>query len=143
MSDVLTYDPRKHVIIFGGKQITGFADDNMITIKPKGDGMQIYSGADGEVGRSVDPNRTFEITIALATSSKSNTYFSNCYNNDRATGKGMQPLIIKDLSGDTMFFAKQAWVANFPESKRGRKIDSQEWTLHTGQIDAPIVGGNN
>ncbi len=65
MSDVLTYDPRKHVIIFGGKQITGFADDNMITIKPNGDGMQIYSGADGEVGRSVDPNRTFEIKISF------------------------------------------------------------------------------
>lgn len=89
--DVLTYDPKKNIIIFGGKQLTGFAEDDMITIKPLGDGMQIYSGADGEVGRSVDPNSTFEVTVSLATSSKSNDYLSSMYNKDRANGGGMAP----------------------------------------------------
>ena len=74
MSDVLTYDPKKNIIIYGGRQLTGFAEDDMITIKPLGDGMQIYSGADGEVGRSVDPNSTFEVKVSLATSSKSNDH---------------------------------------------------------------------
>lgn len=141
--DVLTYDPKKNIIIFGGKQLTGFAEDDMITIKPLGDGMQIYSGADGEVGRSVDPNSTFEVTVSLATSSKSNDYLSSMYNKDRANGGGMAPLLIKDLSGSTLFFAKQAWVQNFPESKRGRKIDSQDWVFNTGQVTNPVIGGNN
>lgn len=143
MSDVLTYDPKKNIIIYGGRQLTGFADDDMITIKPLGDGMQIYSGADGEVGRSVDPNRTFEVKVSLATSSKSNDYLSECYNKDRRTGSYMLPLTIKDLSGSTLFFAKQAWVQNFPESKRGRKIDNQDWTFNTGQVNDPVIGGND
>lgn len=143
MSDVLTYDPKKNIIIYGGRQLTGFAEDDMITIKPLGDGMQIYSGADGEVGRSVDPNRTFEVKVSLATSSKSNDYLSECYNKDRRTGSYMLPLTIKDLSGTTLFFAKQAWVQNFPESKRGRKIDNQDWTFHTGQVSDPVIGGND
>ncbi len=143
MADVKTYDPKKVIVIFGGRALSGFAEDDMVTIKPLGDGMQIYSGADGEVGRSVDPNQTFEVTVALATSSESNTYLSNCYNKDRATGKGMAPLIIKDLSGETLFFAKQAWPQNFPESKRGRKIDNQEWVFNTGQVTNPIIGGND
>lgn len=143
MSDVLTYDPKKNIIIYGGRQLTGFAEDDMITIKPLGDGMQIYSGADGEVGRSVDPNRTFEVKVSLATSSKSNDYLSECYNKDRRTGSYMLPLTIKDLSGSTLFFAKQAWVQNFPESKRGRKIDNQDWTLNTGQVNDPVIGGND
>jgi hypothetical protein len=143
MSDVLTYDPKKNIIIYGGRQLTGFAEDDMITINPLGDGMQIYSGADGEVGRSVDPNRTFEVKVSLATSSKSNDYLSECYNKDRRTGSYMLPLTIKDLSGSTLFFAKQAWVQNFPESKRGRKIDNQDWTFNTGQVNDPVIGGND
>lgn len=143
MSDVLTYDPKKNIIIYGGRQLTGFAEDDMITIKPLGDGMQIYSGADGEVGRSVDPNRTFEVKVSLAASSKSNDYLSECYNKDRRTGSYMLPLTIKDLSGSTLFFAKQAWVQNFPESKRGRKIDNQDWTFNTGQVNDPVIGGND
>lgn len=143
MSDVRTYDPKKNVIIFGSKQITGFAENDMITIKPLGDGFRIYSGADGEVGRSVDPNSTFEIEISLATTSHSNEYLSECYNKDRETGNGMEPLTIKDLSGETRFFAKQAWIKNFAESKRGRKIDSQKWIFHTGQTSNVIIGGND
>lgn len=143
MSDVLTYNPKKNIIIYGAKQLTGFAEDDMITIKPLGDGMQIFSGADGEVGRSIDPNSTYEVTVSLATSSKSNEYLSNCFNKDRKTGNNMLPLIIKDLSGSTLFFAKQAWIKNFPESKRGRKISNQDWTFNTGQVDDPIIGGND
>lgn len=143
MSDVLTYNPKKNIIIYGAKQLTGFAEDDMITIKPLGDGMQIFSGADGEVGRSIDPNSTYEVTVSLAISSKSNDYLSNCFNKDRKTGNNMLPLIIKDLSGSTLFFAKQAWIKNFPESKRGRKISNQDWTFNTGQVDDPIIGGND
>nr|DAO19775.1 MAG TPA: Protein of unknown function (DUF3277) [Caudoviricetes sp.] len=143
MSDVLTYNPKKNIIIYGAKQLTGFAEDDMITIKPLGDGMQIFSGADGEVGRSIDPNSTYEVTVSLATSSKSNDYLSNCFNKDRKTGNNMLPLIIKDLSGSTLFFAKQAWIKNVPESKRGRKISNQDWTFNTGQVDDPIIGGND
>jgi len=79
----------------------------------------------------------------LATTSQSNTYLSRVYNQDRVTGKGMLPLLIKDLAGDTLFFAKEAWVSNFPEGGRGRTIDTQEWTIQTGQVDNPIIGGNH
>lgn len=140
---VLTYDPRKVIVIFGNNQITGFSEDEMVTIAPHGEGMQLYSGADGGVARSIDPDHTFEVTLHLATSSKSNTILSNAYNNDRATGQYIQPLLIKDLSGQTLFSAGQSWVSNFPESTRGRTIDTQDWVLQTGNVDAPIIGGNN
>lgn len=140
---VLTYDPKKFLVILGARQIQGYAEDDMVTIKPLGEGMQLFSGADGEVARSVDPNSAFEITLALSTASKSNDYLSALYNADRKNGTGVLPLIIKDLAGSTVFFAPQAWVQNFPENKRGRKIDTQEWTLNTGQVAGPIIGGNN
>ena len=143
MSGVLTYDPKKVVVIFGATQITGFAEDDIVTITPSGEGMVKYVGADGEVARSIDPNETFEITIHLSSASKSNTYLSDCYNVDRVTGKNMLPLIIKDLAGDTLFFAEQAWVVNFAEGGRGRTVADQEWTIDTGQVHGPILGGND
>ena len=140
---VLTYDPKKIVVIYGSTQITGFADDSIVTIAPSGDGMVKYVGADGEVGRSIDPNETFEFTIHLASTSKSNTFLSDCYNIDRATGRGMYPIMVKDLAGDTLFFAEQAWVVNFPEGGREREIVSQDWVIDTGQVKGPILGGND
>ena len=140
---VLTYDPKKVTVVFGAKQITGFSEDDIISIAPSGEGMQKIVGADGEVGRSVDPNETFEVTISLATTSKSNEYLSELYNIDRQTGSAMLPFMIKDLSGTTMFMAEQAWVANFPESSLGRVIGTHEWTIATGQVKNPVLGGND
>jgi len=140
---VLTYNPKKVIVIFGAHQITGFSEDSIISIEPHGEGMQKYVGADGEVARSIDPDETFTITVPLASTSKSNTYLSALYNRDRHTGTTMLPILIKDLSGDTLFHAEQAWVQNFPEGGRGRVVEEQEWTIDTGQVTNPILGGNN
>jgi hypothetical protein len=115
----------------------------MITIAPHGECMQLFVGADGEVARSVDPDHTFEVTFHLSSASKSNTYLSGLYNADRVTGQFILPLLIKDMAGDTLFSAAQAWVSNFPEATRSRTIGTQDWVIQTGQIDMPIVGGND
>ena len=142
-SGVLTYDPRKILVIFGVQAISGFAEDSLVTINPHGEGMQLYSGADGEVARSIDPDHTFEVTLHLSSTSKSNTYLSNVYNADRITGQFIMPLLIKDLGGDTLFSVDKAWVANFPEAARNRTIETQDWVIQTGQVNAPIIGGND
>lgn len=138
---MLTYDPKKNIVIFGVQQLTGMAEDDMITIKPLGDGAKQYVGADGEVARSLDPNMTYEVSVSLSTASKSNEYLSNLYNKDRSTGDCVLPLLVKDMGGSTLFSGK-AYIANFPESKRGRTISSQTWVFNTDQITSPIVGGN-
>ena len=140
---VLTYDPKKVVVLIGNHRVTGFAEDNMIKIKPNGDGFKTFSAADGEVARSVDPNQTFKVTITLSSASKSNDYLSNLHNLDRATGAGMVPLVVKDLGGTTNFIAAQAWVVNYPEKSLGRSIDTQDWEIDTGRVDAVVIGGND
>ena len=139
---MLTYDPRRVEIIYGTKRLTGMADDDMVTIEPLGDGAVQYVGADGEVARSMDPNRTYKITVNLASTSKSNDYLSKVYNLDRKTGNGILPLMVKDLSRTTLFSAEAAYIANYPHAKKGREIDGQEWVFNTGNVDDPILGGN-
>ena len=139
---VKTYNPKDLVVIFGTEKLHGFSEDDMITIKPSGDGTIKYVGADGEVGRSIDPDSTLEISISLASTSASNDTLMSYYELDRETGAGMVPLAIKDLSGSTVVAASQAWVKNVPEAKKGRKIDTQEWTIYTGQATT-FIGGND
>lgn len=138
-----TYDPRKIMVQFGNRQLTGFSQDSIVSITPHGEGVQKYVGADGQVQRSLDPDLTYEMEITLSSTSKSNDYLSNCYNLDRSTGKGQLPLLVKDLSGTTLFFASEAWVTNMPEAGRGRQITEMSWTIATGAVEAPVFGGND
>ena len=136
-----TYDPKKVIVIFGTKQLKGMSEDSIVSIAPMGEGLQTFVGADGEVARSLDPNATFEVTVSLSTASTSNEYLSDMYNYDRETGDGVAPLMVKDLSGATLFSAPESWIANFPESSKGRNIDTQEWVFHTGQVTDAVIGG--
>ena len=136
-----TYDPKKVIVIFGARQLKGMSEDSIVSIKPQGDGLQTYVGADGEVARSLDPDATFEVTVSLSTASTSNEYLSNMYNYDRETGNGVAPLMIKDLAGSTLFSAPEAWIANFTKSSKGTAIDTQEWVFHTGQVEDAVIGG--
>lgn len=136
-----TYDPKKIIIIFGVRRLTGMSDDSIVSIKPNGEGLQTYVGADGDVARSLDPDATYEVTVSLNTTSNSNDYLSNMYNYDRETGNGIAPLLIKDLAGTTLFSAPEAWVSNMPEASRGLTVDTQEWVFHTGQVEDAIIGG--
>ena len=136
-----TYDPKKVIVIFGARRLKGMSEDSIVSIKPQGDGLQTYVGADGEVARSLDPDATFEVTVSLSTASTSNEYLSNMYYYDRETGNGVAPLMIKDLAGSTLFSAPEAWIANFPESSKGIAIDTQEWVFHTGQVEDAVIGG--
>lgn len=136
-----TYDPKKIIIIFGVRRLTGMSEDSIVSIKPNGEGLQTYVGADGDVARSLDPDATYEVTVSLNTTSNSNDYLSNVYNYDRETGNGIAPLLIKDLAGTTLFSAPEAWVSNMPEASRGLTVDTQEWVFHTGQVEEAIIGG--
>ena len=136
-----TYDPKKVIIIFGVRRLTGMSEDSIVSIKPNGEGLQTYVGADGDVARSLDPDATYEVTVSLNTTSNSNDYLSNMYNYDRETGNGIAPLLIKDLAGTTLFSAPEAWVSNMPEASRGLTVDTQEWVFHTGQVEEAIIGG--
>lgn len=141
MSSVTTYDPKKNITIFGGLEISGYAEDTMIEIEPLGDGMKSFVGCDGETARSIDPNQNYKVTIKLMSTSASNDLLSTQFELDRDTGQGMLPLIFKDLSGNTTFFAEQAWVTKPPKVTREKTVKSTEWVLETGQAEL-FVGGN-
>lgn len=139
-----TYDPKKIVLIFGAKELSGYADGTFIDVEPMGDGVTSVCGADGEVARSMDPDTRSKITITLQSTSASNDYLSAMYILDKQTGTNALPFLIKDLLGRTVVASQFAWVTQMPKMTNGMKVEdgNREWVLETGGCEWFIGGAN-
>lgn len=133
MSQVKTYNAKQVTISFGTHAVTGLADDSFVTIEPLGDGISAKAGCDGEIARSIDPNGMYSVKIVLLQTSKTNQYLQTQYNNDRASGNGTFPILVKDLRGNFKFSAEAAWVTKPASRGFGKEAANREWDLNTGE----------
>lgn len=138
---VKTYDPKMVVITFGAVPISGYAEGTFVRVNRSGDAFTKSKGAGGDIERVNRNQGDFEVSITLQQTSSSNTELSAILAADQATNAGVFPLTIKDMLGDTLFFAPQAWIRKDPEWEDGDDLNSREWTFDTG-IAGNLVGGN-
>lgn len=129
---IKTYNPKEVIVSAGPHIVTGYADDSFITIEANGDGITKKVGCDGEIARAVSPDNTFKVKIALLQTSESNSYFSQKVDQDRDTGDGMFPLLIKDLKGGLLFSTEAAWCTKKAAVTRGKETNNREWEIETG-----------
>lgn len=129
---VKTYNPKKVTISLGSHIVSSYADDSFITIDPNGDGITKKVGCDGEILRSVSPDDTYVIKLALLQSSPTNAWLQQHFNADVKSGNGMFPVLIKDLTGSVKFSATKAWVAKAVSRGYGKESSNREWEIHTG-----------
>lgn len=142
-TEVRSYNSSRVLIIVGGIPLTGLATDTFVEIAPAADRVSASVGADGEVARSINPNRMHSVTITLQGTSFSNDVLSGLAAVDEATdGGGVFPLLVQDLSGRTMFAASQAWISALPSITFGSEASDREWGLMTGRPSVFMVGGN-
>lgn len=137
------YSSASVLIVAGGIPLSGMADDTFVEIAPVADRVSAMVGADGEIARSINPNRMHTVTITLQATSASNDILSGLAAvDDMTSGGGVFPISVQDLSGRTLFAASQAWVSALPTITFGAEAGTREWTLTTGQPSAFMVGGN-
>ena len=130
--NVKTYNPKEINIAFGSHIVTGYAEDSFVSIEPSGDGTTKKVGADGEVTRSISPDRTFSVKVTVDQMSESNSYFQEMYNRDQQTGDAIEPLMVQDMKGGMLFSADEAWVPKPSTRGLGKAAGTREWEIHTG-----------
>lgn len=135
MKHVRTYDCRKVIVTFGTHMVTGYAEDSFVSIEPAGEGISTVVGCDGEIARSMDPDKTANIKLTLLQTSDSNQYFNKIQKLDNATGMGLMPLMITDLRGMTLFHADEAWIVKQAPVNYGKATQNREWEIRTGEAD--------
>lgn len=138
---VKTFDPKMVVMTFGVIPISGYAEGTFVRVKRSGDAFAKSKGAGGDIERINRNQGDFEVAITLQQTSGTNQELSAALAADIATNAGVLPLTVKDLLGNTLFFAPQAWIRVDPEWEDGDELNSREWTFDTG-IGANLVGGN-
>ena len=132
MGKIATYNPKKVTISLGNHIVTGFADESFVSIDPNGDGVTKKVGCDGEIVRSISPDDTYIVKLSVLQTSPTNAWLQRMFAADVENGTGMFPILVKDLSGSTVFKAAQAWPAKPASRGFGKESSNREWELHTG-----------
>lgn len=138
---VRTYDPKSVIITIGGVPISGFSDGTFLEVVRDEATWTKVVGADGYVTRGKTNNFTGTITLTLKQSSPSNDVLSGFMAADEVSNVGIVPILIKDLSGNSTYFAAQGWIQQFPTSTFGKEINDREWTIALADLDL-FVGSN-
>lgn len=138
---VRTYDPKQVIITVGGIPMSGFADGTFLTVDRDDDQWAKVTGADGTSTRVKSNNRSGNMTITLKQSSPSNDVLSGFANVDELTNAGVVPILIKDLSGNSLYFSATGWVKKYPSSEFGKDLANRDWVLDLVDLDV-FVGSN-
>jgi hypothetical protein len=121
------------LISLGSHSVTGYSDGTFINIAPHGDGVAKKVGADGEIVRSIDPDRSSTVTLTLLQTSPTVAFCQEMYDRDRDTGEGLFAVMVKDLKGREIFHAREAWVVNSPEREFAKADTDREIEIATGE----------
>lgn len=132
MGKIYTYNPKEVTVALGNHVVTGYADDSFVSIEPNGDGVTKKVGCDGEVVRSISPDDTYSVKLALLQSSPTNKYLQNMLASDMKNGNGYFPITVKDLKGGMVFNSEAAWVIKPTARSFGKESANLEWELNTG-----------
>ncbi len=123
-----TIDPKKVIVSFMGKTITGYADGEFIGVESN-DAFADQTGADGEFARVKSNDTSGEATITLMQTSKSNQDLSTLHTADLLTGVGVGPFSITDLMGSTLVFSAEAYIKKKPKVSFSKGVETRAWIV--------------
>ena len=142
MAGLATYSPEDVTVIVAGLvHITGFASGTFVNVEKVLPVFRQRQSADGVVSRTHTRSDLYNVTLTLASTSDSNQVLTYMCKLDDMTRRGKFPLIIKDHSGSSLFFASQCWIESIPSLSYSEDVDSRDWTIccYGGALN---VGGN-
>lgn len=135
------YDASQVIVVFDGTPLTGWADGTFVTVEFDEQQWNKVTGAGGDTQRSKTNNYAGKVTVTLLNGSVSNDVLSAAWNADRVDNTGKGPIIVKDLSGTTIWQAKNAWIQQMPSQGYGKDAETREWVLDTDELSG-VAGGN-
>lgn len=115
---VTTYDPKKVNVIVGGRVITGFASDGVVTLAKSEDSVTPSVGAKGDVAYSENANESGTVSLTLMSTSSSLPYLRDLEAKRRAVN-----VSITDANDDTAFTMNEdnCRITKMPDVARQRE----------------------
>lgn len=139
-----TYNPRRVTFSFKGLNISAFMDGTFIEVERNEDAFMTHVGANGDVTRTKNQNKTGKVTITLVAASLDNDLLAAMHRLDELTESftpGVGAIQIKDLSGTMRCRAAQAWITKAPKIERAKESGSVVWVFECAELEI-FAGGN-
>ena len=165
---VSTYSPCDVSVIYGLKHISGFMDNSFISIKRETPVFSHSRSMDGHCAISVQKYSTYTITLTLAQTSSSNQFLHSLQKtmmksltklDSTSPFSGLSslsgiktivsnvisklPFIIKDSSGNSVFFGTDVWLSEEPEVVYSAGMEGRTWTIKCLNASSSIAGNND
>ena len=135
------YDPAQVILIVGGSPMSGYVDGTFIEVSFDEQQWNKVTGADGMTQRSKTNNFAGSITLTLLNSAASNDVLSALWNTDRNNNNGAVPVLVKDLSGRTLWQAEHGWIQQMPNQGFSKNAENREWVIDCDALSG-LAGGN-
>lgn len=139
---VRTYDASEVIVSIGGVPMSGYTDGTFVEVARNEPTWTMVVGADGLVTRAKTNNFSGTLTLTLKQSSPSNDALSGFLQVDELTNAGVIPILIKDLSGNSIYFSAQGWISQYANSTFGKEVSDRAWTISLADVDI-FVGSNS
>jgi hypothetical protein len=138
-----TYDPSEVVVTFGELRLSGYADGTVIKVERTEERYATKVGLDGEGGRARNNNRagTIEVTLLQTSASNASLSLKAQADDDAPGGLPPEPLIVKDLQGNSLHVAAAAWIQKLPSSEYAKETGERTWVFGTANL-RQFDGGN-
>jgi len=143
-----TYSPSDVKASVLGFDVTGYAEGAFIKIAPDAKTFSFKRAMDGSTMAIQNKFQTYTVTFSLQQSSPTNTWFHLLYKLFKRHGVAfIMPVLIKDTSGNTSFFATDCWFEGEPSSDFSNTLGTVEWVIKCnegsytrgGNGDTPII----
>lgn len=140
MAALIPYSADDVIVDYGGFTLHGFQKGTFVKVTPNSDLSKLNMGADGEacLVRFVDKSAKIEIT--LQQDSAANDWLSVQAAAFGASGGGILPLMVKDLTGRSLHTCAHAWVQKMPETEYAEEDTARVWILETESMQS-FTGG--
>lgn len=124
--------------------VTGFSEDSIVSIERNAETFTMYRGADDTKTRIFNSDSSATITVPLQQTSNSNDIFTLLYEYDRArlNSDGLFSIQIKDLTGRSVYYSDEAYIAIVPNSAFSNNMELREWVIHAASLNT-LIGGNS
>lgn len=162
---VSTYSPCDVSVIYGLKHINGFVEGSFINIKRETALFSHQRSMDGKVALSMQRFSTYTVTLTLAQTSDSNQFLHSLQKlmlksltklDSTSPFSGLSslsgikatvsnvisklPFIIRDGSGNSVFFANDVWLSEEPEVVYSAGMEGRTWTIKCLNATNSIAG---
>lgn len=136
---VNTYSPSDVILLIGGYPLAGWES---ISITRTQQGMRPVNGIRGKHTRVPSKDTSATISIALIQTSPSNDVLSEIHAQDLVNGTGRIDLVLKDMSGRSVFSSSEAYIIGYPETIFSGQFEYRAWSLFCQKTSTYLVGGN-